>query len=501
MSGISLRELLQPWVQVPERDDRRIRALSLNSREIAPQSLFVALAGGTRHGLEFLEAALSSGAVAVVAEPGGPDEQAARAACAERGVPLFVLAGFTHEVSRLAGRFYGEPSRALPIVGVTGTDGKTSVTQFIAQALNDPQAPCGVIGTLGYGEPDALHAASHTTPDAIRVQGLLAELRMQGAQAVAMEVSSHALDQGRVADVRFAVAVLTNLSRDHLDYHGTLEAYAEAKARLFRVEGLQCAVLNQDDAFGRQLHAELAGRVPILGYSMDPAALDAELTLTDIEFLPEGLRVTLRARTEAVQLALPLLGRFNAANVMATLGALLGLGIPLQEALSRLQRLRPVAGRMERFGGGKAPLAIVDYAHTPAALAAALQAVREHVPGRLWCVFGCGGDRDRGKRPQMGAVAERYADELVLTDDNPRGENPEQIVGDILAGVSGARPQIVRDRASAIRAAIDAAAPGDAVLIAGKGHEQEQLIGARRLPFDDRAVALAALQERSACSR
>lgn len=495
--GRPLADLLSGLAAVAPGEDRVIGHLTLDSREVVPGTLFAAVSGTSRHGLEFVGEVLRRGAAAIVWEPDPQyDPSVAQRACAAAGVPLLTVPALSMELSRIAGRFYGEPSRQLALIGVTGTDGKTSVSQFLAQALSGDR-PCGVIGTLGYGLLGSLAEPTHTTPDAVTVQRLLKDMRDLGASHVAMEVSSHALAQGRVAGLAFKVAVLTNLTRDHLDYHGTEEAYAAAKAALFRLPGLECAVLNRDDAFGRRLQAGLSPSVRVFDYTLDPQAQDAAVVCQDLRYLPDGLAMRVRTPAGEAALTVPLLGRFNAANALAALSTLLALGMPLADAVERLQELQPVAGRMQRLGGGSLPSVIVDYAHTPAALAAALDAVRQHTGGRVWCVFGCGGDRDRGKRPQMAAVADRKADEIVITDDNPRTEDPARIVDDILAGLKGRKPFLVHDRAAAIRLAIERAAPGDAVLIAGKGHETYQIVGSQRLAFDDCAVARAALQERA----
>jgi UDP-N-acetylmuramoyl-L-alanyl-D-glutamate--2,6-diaminopimelate ligase len=499
--GRPLVELLAGLAAVAPGEDRAVGHLTLDSREVERGTLFAAVAGTRRHGLEFVDAVLRRGAAAIVWEPDPRlDPAAAERACAAAGVPLLMVPELGMQLSRIAGRFFGEPSRQLALIGVTGTDGKTSVSQFIAQALSGDR-PCGVIGTLGYGLLDGLLPPTHTTPDAITVQRLLKDMRDRGARYAAMEVSSHALAQGRVAGLHYRVAALTNLSRDHLDYHGTEEAYAAAKAKLFAMPGLEYAVLNHDDRFGRRLKRMLPRSVTVFDYSLDPHQREAALCCRRLRHLPDGLALQVETPVGAAELSVPLLGRFNAANALAALATLLALGLPLPDAAVRLQGLQPVTGRMQRFGGGGLPTVIVDYAHTPAGLAAALDAVRQHTAGRVWCVFGCGGDRDRGKRPQMADVADRKADEIVITDDNPRSEDPRRIVGDILAGIEGHEPFIVRDRAAAIRLAIEQAGPVDAVLIAGKGHEDYQIVGSRRLPFDDGAVVRAALQERAQWNR
>jgi UDP-N-acetylmuramoyl-L-alanyl-D-glutamate--2,6-diaminopimelate ligase len=495
--GHALSYLLGPQLPVATAEEREIRHLTLDSREAGPGSLFAALAGQQRHGLEFISDVLQRGASAVLWEPAaGVDAGHAQALCAQAGVPLLQVPQLSQALSGIAGRFYGEPSRGLSLIGVTGTDGKTSTSQFLAQALSENDRPCGVIGTLGYGLLGSLVPASHTTPDAVRVQRLLADMRELGARHAVMEASSHALDQGRVAGLHFKVAVLTNLTRDHLDYHGSEAAYAAAKARLFKMPGLEHAVLNRDDAFGEKLRRQLPAGVREWGYSLTPRGREVAVSCRELRFLPAGLALSVDTPLGSAKFQLGLLGRFNAANALAALTTLLALGWPLERAVVRLSQIEPVAGRMERFGGDGRPLVIVDYAHTPAGLAAALDAVRQHSRGRVWCVFGCGGDRDRGKRPQMADVAERKADEIVLTDDNPRMEDPARIIDDILAGLQTREPFLVRDRAAAIRLAVERAEPLDAVLVAGKGHEDYQIIGERRLPFDDRKIVRLALEER-----
>lgn len=495
--GRLLSALLTELAAVAPVQDRTVTDLTLDSRQVQQGSLFAAAAGMQRHGLEFLDQVLRQGAAAVVFEPDPrADVAAAERACQAAGVPLVPVPALGQQVSRIAGRFFDQPSHQLALLGITGTDGKTSVSQFIAQALGSSSA-CGVIGTLGYGQLGALAPASHTTPDAIRVQRLLWELQQQGVQQVAMEVSSHALAQGRVAALRFQVAVLTNLSRDHLDYHGSQAAYAAAKAKLFAMPGLQYAVLNGDDEFGRQLLAGLPSGVQALSYSLSPAA-GADLVCQELRHHAAGLELRLATPYGPTELSLPLLGRFNAANALAALGALLALGVPLAEAVRRLECLQPVAGRMQLLGGHGLPQVVIDYAHTPAALAAALDAVRQHTTGRVWCVFGCGGERDSGKRAAMGAIADARADRAVITDDNPRGEDPQAIFAGILAGFQQQQPIQIHDRAAAIRLALEEAAANDTVLIAGKGHEDYQLMGGQRMAFNDAAVASAILQERAA---
>jgi UDP-N-acetylmuramoyl-L-alanyl-D-glutamate--2,6-diaminopimelate ligase len=340
---------------------------------------------------------------------------------------------------------------------------------------------CAIIGTLGYGFPGALDPSLHTTPDWITLHRLLAEFLAQGAAYVSMEVSSHALDQGRVNAVAFDVAVFTNLTREHLDYHRDMETYGNAKAALFAFPDLKYAVINVDDAFGRALIERVRGRLMVLSYGL----AGGDVRALALHPQPEGLILRVATPLGEAEITSALLGRFNAYNLLAALATLLALGMDLAEAVARLGQVRPMAGRAECFGGGRRPLVIVDYAHTPDALAQVLHALREHAKGRLWCVFGCGGERDRGKRPEMGRIAETLADEVILTDDNPRREDPERIIADILAGMHAA-PRVLRDRRAAIAHAITGAAPGDIVLVAGKGHEDYQQVGEERRPYSDR---------------
>jgi UDP-N-acetylmuramoyl-L-alanyl-D-glutamate--2,6-diaminopimelate ligase len=330
---------------------------------------------------------------------------------------------------------------------------------------------------------------THTTPDAISLHQLLAEMRSGGARSVAMEVSSHALDQGRVTGVSFTAAIFTNLSRDHLDYHGDMAAYAAAKQRLFHAPDLRYAVVNGDDAFGREILANLRPGVTAVSYGLgEPVALELPHVQGVIEQQTRsGLVMALQSPWGTGRVQLPLLGRFNASNLLAVVATLLVTGVPLGEVLQRLGALRPVTGRMECFGGdGRLPLVVVDYAHTPDALEQALAALREHSRGKLWCVFGCGGDRDRGKRALMGDAAVRLANKVIITDDNPRSEDPAQIAADILTGTADSPAVVViHDRSSAIAAAIKQAGADDVVLVAGKGHETTQQVGIRKLPFRD----------------
>lgn len=501
--AISLAVLLDGLADLTGLPDVPVHGLSSDTRAVRSGDLFLAVAGAHQHGLDSVQAALDAGAVAVVWEAVAGDEDLAKRAAA-LPVPQLALWDLRQQLGIIADRFYGAPSRDLFLVGVTGTDGKTSCTHFLAEACSEPHLPGGLLGTLGYGAYGRLKRATHTTPDALVVQRELAELRDAGLRQVAMEVSSHGLHQGRVNGVRFDVAVFTNLSRDHLDYHGDEAAYADAKRLLFQWPDLQAAVINGSDSFGRTLLREMPAGVRTVAYGMtdELEGVDVpEYVLGhDLCLDAHGLRVRVNTPWGEGHLQAGLLGGFNASNLLAALAVLGIAGMPLTTALRRLSQVHTVPGRMERYGGGVAQaLVVVDYAHTPRALEQVLLALRAHCHGALWCVFGAGGDRDAGKRPLMGAVAERLADHLVLTNDNPRGEPPEQILEHICAGLAHAdAAHIIPDRGRAIRTAIQAAGPGDLVLVAGKGHEDYQLVGELRLPFSDRAQVAACLAENGA---
>jgi len=411
-------------------------------------------------------------------------------------VPNAPVRGLKARAGEIASAFHGHPSRQMWVCGVTGTNGKTSCSQWISFALNATKIKSAVIGTLGGGFGAPLTPVANTTPDALELQQLLADFRSAGALAVAMEVSSHGLDQGRVNGVAFDCALLTNLTHDHLDYHGSMAAYGAAKARLFETPGLQAAVLNLDDAFGVQLAQRLAARgVRTIGYSLSAVPAGEFVSIS----LLEGQKAKIESSWGRAEVAIPQLGRFNAANALAVLGCLLAKGIAFADGVALLERLPPVPGRMQQVG--ERPLVIVDYAHTPDALdkvLAALEPVARTRGGRLVAVFGAGGGRDAAKRPQMGLAAARRADRIVLTSDNPRGEDPLAIIEAIRRGIQGADCEIEPDRAKAIEGAIAAAADADVVLLAGKGHEEYQVIAGRNLPFSDAATARAALGRRGA---
>ncbi|MDH2431628.1 UDP-N-acetylmuramoyl-L-alanyl-D-glutamate--2,6-diaminopimelate ligase [Pokkaliibacter sp. MBI-7] len=404
------------------------------------------------------------------------------------GCPVVKLAELKSRLGELMNCYFASPSRQMDVIGVTGTNGKTSVSQFIASALAFLGKPCAVLGTLGYGMPGHLQTATHTTPDIDRVHGVMAQMQVQqGAKAVAMEVSSHALTQGRVDGVTFQTAVFTNLSRDHLDYHGDMASYAVAKQRLFQCAELQHAVINLDDPWAASFIEVLAPTVNLVTYATEQ---DATIYLGLWHPEPDGMRLEFMTPRGRVSFSTPLLGRFNVSNLLAVAAVLYAQGYSVEQISAALAQVQRVPGRMESFRQQGKPLLVVDYAHTPDALVKALSALREHVQGRLWCVFGCGGDRDRGKRPLMAAAVESQADFIILTQDNPRTESSQQIIADTQTGfMTLDHVSIITDREAAIRYAVEHASPDDMVLIAGKGHEEYQDIAGVKHAFSDRALA------------
>jgi len=476
-----------------------VTRLVTDSRAVRQGDTFVAYPGEKTDGRQFIAQAIAQGASAVIWEKQHFVWDDAWQ------IPNLAVSDLRHKAGWLADAVCGAPSEKLQMIGVTGTNGKTTTSHWIAHALNDAGKKCALIGTLGNGLVDALQPSANTTPDAIRVHSLLADFLRAEVQAVAMEVSSHALAQGRVNGVRFDVALLTNLSRDHLDYHGDMESYAASKRRLFDWQNLKFAVLNLDDAFGAELAEELCGGVvEVIGYGMSDAALQLaeRLGLRMVyghlaAMSGQGLRLDVYSSWGGGQINSLLVGRFNAANLLGALAVLLVSGIELSEVVQSLSKVQAVAGRMQRLGGAGQPTVIVDYAHTPDALEKVLLALREvnaPLDGKLICVFGCGGDRDRGKRAMMGLVAEKFSDHCIITSDNPRSEDPQRIIAEIVGGMTANNREVIVERATAIERAIGLARQCDTVLLAGKGHEDYQEINGVKHPFSDVAVAECALQ-------
>jgi len=470
----------------------RPRRLTSDSRRVEPGVAFAAYPGMLADGRAFVPDAIARGAAAVLWEPRGFAWDPRWTA------PNLGVEGLQARVGPIADFIYGSPSQRLWMAGVTGTNGKTSCAHWIAQAMDGCGRRAGILGTLGNGLVGAIAPATHTTPDAAALHELLAQFEAAGAQAVAMEVSSHGLDQGRVNAIKFDVALFTNLTRDHLDYHRTMAAYAAAKARLFAWPGLRTAVVNADDAFGQRLIDDARARGGhVLTYGMGAA----DIAAGGMRLHADGMTLDVATPWGPAELAAPVIGAFNALNLLGVLGVLLASDVPLTRAVAALARIAPPPGRMQRFGGEGMPTVIVDYAHTPDALEQALRALRPAVAAEreLVCVFGCGGDRDPGKRPEMGAIAARLADRIVVTTDNPRGEDPEAIASAVARGireVGNRRWSIEHDRRAAIRGAIATARAGDLVLVAGKGHETYQERSGVRSPFSDAAEAAAALAGR-----
>ncbi|MBM3116511.1 UDP-N-acetylmuramoyl-L-alanyl-D-glutamate--2,6-diaminopimelate ligase [Jeongeupia naejangsanensis] len=475
------------------------RRVVADSRQIRPGDVFLAFQGEYADGRQYVQAAIDAGAGAVLWETGDAGS-ATFVWQPEWAVPNLGVDQLRAQAGIVAGHLLGDPSVAQTVVGITGTNGKTSIANWLGQAFTRLGHKTGVLGTLGNGVFPALEDSTHTTLDPVALQHWLARFRDAGAGHVAMEVSSHGLAQARAHGVAFDIAVFTNLTRDHLDYHGTLDAYGAEKAKLFAWQGLKAAVINADDAFGRTLlTTTTAPRV--LSYGIDAGDIRA----TRLAATLDGLVLDVVTPAGEATIRSSLIGRFNAYNLLACLGVLLAADMALADAVAALEAIESAPGRMQRLGGGAQPLVVVDYAHTPDALDKALTTLREAMPAksRLFCVFGCGGDRDRGKRPQMGEIACRLADSTVITSDNPRSERPQRIIDDIVAGVEGvdgsglANYSIESDRARAIAATIDFAGRGDVVLIAGKGHETYQEIQGVRGHFDDVEQAVAALARKT----
>ncbi len=491
----TLKQLLPSVALSQTLAELPVVGLCLDSRLVKPGEIFIAVPGGVQDGRQYIDQALANGAAAVLAESEGFE--------GERGSSVVAINHLSQTLSALAGRFYDDPSEKLSLTGITGTNGKTTCSQLLAQVFSLVDGPAGVVGTLGYGVVSngspKMTDTGMTTPDAITTQAVLAGFVDDGVGHVAMEVSSHSLDQFRVAGLSFHTAVFTNLSRDHLDYHGDLVSYAEAKIQLFAMPGLINAVINADDHVGAEIALKLPPSINVCGYSVvNP---NASIYADDILLSASGISAKVTTPWGAGELNSLLLGKFNLQNLLAVIGAACLQGVPLNDVLKVVPRLQSVPGRMELVAADAGPQVVVDYAHTPDALEKVLVTLREHCAGQLWCVFGCGGDRDRGKRPQMGRIASRYADRVVITNDNPRNELPERIAADIREGLVEDSAEAVAvvtclDRAEAIRAAVNEAGDDDIVLIAGKGHEGYQLLGAERLPFSDQVQARLALRQR-----
>jgi UDP-N-acetylmuramoyl-L-alanyl-D-glutamate--2,6-diaminopimelate ligase len=481
----SLSALLEGVVDAPVPEQLCVTGLSLDSRSVEHGDLFVGVPGLEVDGRSYISQAVAGGAGALLVE--------AQAGSGGRyKVPCYQVRNLRQYIGLIASRFYGFPSRLLCVIGFTGTNGKTTCAGLTAQALEALGRRSGVIGTIGAGRFDSLHPISLTTPDAVSLQAELAQMVDTGLDSVCIEISSHALDQARVRGVDIDAAVFTNLSRDHLDYHGSMDAYAASKFLLFQDHGVRAAIINTGDPYGAEfVRAGIPGKV--WTYGSDSLA---NVYPEKCEVFPTGIFLQLVTPAGRIKFQVSLLGRLNVMNLVAVVTALLALEYSPTAIEQAMSTLRSVPGRMELVSEPDAPVhVVVDFAHTPAALEQALDSLREHTTGRIWCVFGCGGERDSGKRSEMGAVADRLADKIVLTNDNPRAEDPLQILGQIESGIQ--RHKVVRlvDREEAIRFAINQADSGDLVLVAGKGHETTQVVGSERIPFSDRTVVANLLEE------
>ena len=497
-SSVSLRQLFAGMVgdqldeQLGEQNsDLPITSITSDSRKAQPGGLFLACDGIRGHGLNYLDRAVNANVAAVAWEPG----EDVSAPSLPTNIIGFEVAGLSDQVGDIADRFYRRPSAKLAVTGVTGTNGKTTVARLASSALSLLDGASGYMGTMGYGIGDALEPSALTTPGCIVVHQRLREMLKQGARSVVMEVSSHGLDQGRIDGVRITTAAMTNLSRDHLDYHGSFSNYAKAKARLFLRAGLKTAVINVGDDFGAQLaDGNLAAQSII-----KVAIANSASPLTEIDLLAEllnadrkGLHIRFSGKFGMSEFVSPLWGRFNVENLTIAAGILIAHGYPLKAVTQVLAKLGAPAGRMQILRSVANPTVIVDFAHTPAALEQALIATRDHGAKKTWCVFGCGGNRDQGKRPLMGAAAQSHADQVILTTDNPRDEDASAIIKDIQIGVTDAdKFTVIPDRAEAIATAIRQASPDDSVLIAGKGSEEYQQVGDQQIPFSDANVVKA----------
>ena len=475
--------------------DLTVTDITTDSGRVIEGGLFLACQGFSHHGLEFVQPSIAAGAKAIVWEPA----EGRSAPDLPEGVAGFAVTDLGNRVGTIADRFFVQPSDQARVTGVTGTNGKTTTAWLVSQALGFLGRKAGYMGTLGYGIGSSLKPSALTTPGVIAVHRRLRELVDAGATAVIMEVSSHGLDQGRLDAVRVRTAAFTNLSRDHLDYHADLAAYSEAKAKLFAMTSIENAVINVGDPFGAELVHNWHRDAQLIAVALNdraPAGVAADLTADIVESNADGLLLQFAGRYGAAEMRSSLWGHFNAENLLVATGILLAHGYDLQQATAALENCESPSGRMQLVrAAASAPLVVVDFAHTEQALRACLGAAREHTGGQLWCVFGCGGDRDQGKRPRMGRAVEELADRVIVTDDNPRNEAPEKIAADILAGLRQPdKACVVHNRQAAIEYALSQAAADDLVVIAGKGHEQEQIIGNERRPFSDRHLVSRILQ-------
>jgi UDP-N-acetylmuramoyl-L-alanyl-D-glutamate--2,6-diaminopimelate ligase len=497
---MTLRQLLQGFVAAEYLTDLSVQGISGNSQMVVAGDVFVAQAGIKHHAIDFAADAVRQGAVAVLYDANDSySKQRIQMLKKQLNSEWIPVADLNRNTGKIASRFYNDPGHKIKLIAVTGTDGKTSVTHLLVQALTRMGKTAGSIGTLGYGTANRLNMLGYTTPDAICIQSLLAELVDCGCEYVVMEVSSHALHQYRVSGCEFDIALLTNLGSDHLDYHETVEQYAQAKSRLFEFSSLTGRVFNTDDALGAKLFQQYNEITSLAVNTGTHMTENNSVSLKHSQMNEQGLEIVAATSQGDIRIQSALIGSFNIDNLLSCIAVLQLLNFDRQQIESAMQQLKPIPGRMEYYPPlNEYPAVVIDFAHTEQALKACLSAVKDSYQGELYCVFGCGGDRDQSKRPKMAAVAEQLADHVILTDDNPRTESAHKIMNDIVIGLQ--HPELVRvihDRAAAIKTAISQANENDLVVIAGKGHEQFQIIGEKKIPFSDRDLVLETRQEQS----
>lgn len=482
---MELSDLLKHHYLIPTKADCRIGQLVTDSRKVQEGDVFVALKGTQVDGAQYVQQAIEQDACAILIDADSTLEPIKW----QQGVPLIPIYQLQQNLGEIAARYYGYPSKKLRIIGVTGTNGKTSCSHFLAQMLNAFGVRCGIIGTLGCGFYGDLHETGFTTPDAVTLQSILHQFVKKGAQAVAMEVSSHAIHQGRINGIEFETGIFTNLTQDHLDYHGTMENYAAVKFRYLADFPITNLVINADDAYGAKWLQKLVALKKVFPYSVKQNTKNIELSL-------QGVQADVSTEWGNAKITLPVVGDFNLSNALAVINTLCLMGYSINSIAEKMKQLTPVPGRMQTIFAPGFPLVVVDFAHTPDALEKVLQTLRSHSHGKLICVFGCGGDRDQTKRPLMGAMVEKYADIAIITNDNPRHEQPEVIAKAIQSGF--AKPdsvQIELDRSKAIKKSIQLATANDCILIAGKGAERYQQIGDEKFPFSDVEQAQMLIKE------
>ncbi len=493
-----MKSLAQLLPEYAAQSSLMVSGISHDSRQVKPGQLFFAYTGYGSDGRDYIPQAIANGATVVVYDA---DNAGGITLEAFPDVLLIPATQIRDLLADVAARFFDHPSKNMTVIAVTGTNGKTSITHFIAQVLAQQKIACAVLGSLGNGLLSQLQTTANTTMGAIDLQQALWQFQRQGVTHVAMEASSHALDQSRLGGLHLDTAVFSQLSRDHLDYHGSMSAYRQAKEKLFRHSGLSRAVINRDDAWGRELIHRYQRHLAIIdyGFSEHPPLCERFVRGKLLSATETGYKMQIQSNVGSADFFCPLLGKFNMSNVLAVIAVLLQQDMCLDTALVACSHLQGIAGRMQCLGGGTRPQVVVDYAHTPDALSHVLQSLRERCSGKLWCVFGCGGERDVGKRADMGQVAEKLADHVVITTDNPRNEAPKLIIQAILAGCASKHlVSVIMDRGQAIDTVVQSAAADDMILVAGKGHETVQVVGSRHLPFSDIERVLAALGKRSA---